>query len=212
MAEDAAAVLDALQWSSAHVVGHSLGGMIAQSLAIEHPERVLSLTSISSTPGAGIGRFRLTTALRLITVNPIGFLGRPPRTAEQAGNRLLRGNRITGSPGFPTDERWLRDMATVSFERGFDPAADARQQAAAWTCGDLRPRLAGLGMPTLVLHGSCDVLVRPAGGIATAAAIPGARLELIAGMGHDLPREVWPLIADMIRAVAEKARYGDHHP
>lgn len=207
MAADAVAVMDALQWPSAHVVGHSLGGMIAQVLAIGYPERVRSLTSISSTPEARIGRFRLVTALRLICANPKGFFRRPPRTAEEAGDRLVRGHRITGSPDFPTEETRLRDIATASFERGHDPAAEARQQSAAWASGDLRPRLAELRVPTLVLHGARDVLVRPAGGMATADAIPDSKLVLIAGMGHDLPPGLWPMIADMIRSVADDARH-----
>jgi pimeloyl-ACP methyl ester carboxylesterase len=205
MADDASAVMDALEWPSANVVGHSLGGMIAQMLAIRYPHRVRSLTSISSTPEPGLSRLRLRTALRLLRANPKDFFGKPPRTAEEAGDRLVRGHRVTGSPNFPVDETWLRGVAAASFERGPEPAAWARQESAAWVSGDLRPRLAELRVPTLVLHGSSDVLLRPSGGMATADAVPNSRLALIAGMGHDLPPDLWPMIANMIRAVADDA-------
>jgi pimeloyl-ACP methyl ester carboxylesterase len=197
--------MDALGWRSANVVGHSLGGMIAQMLAIQYPHRVRSLTSISSTPEPGLSRLRLMTALRLLRINPKDFLGRPPRTADEAGDRLVRGHRITGSPDFALDETWLREVAAASFGRGPEPAAWARQESAAWASGDLRPRLSELRVPTLVLHGSSDVLIRPSGGQATADAVPNSRLSLIEGMGHDLPRDLWPMIANMIRAVADDA-------
>jgi pimeloyl-ACP methyl ester carboxylesterase len=205
MADDAAAVMDALGWRSANVVGQSLGGMIAQMLAIRYPDRVRSLTSISSTPEPGLSRLRLVTALRLLRMNPKDFFGKPPRTAEEAGDRLVRGHRITGSPNFALDETWLREVAAASFERGPEPAAWARQESAAWGSGDLRPRLSELRVPTLVLHGSSDVLVRPSGGMATAAAVPNSRLVMIGGMGHDLPRDLWPMFANMIRATADAA-------
>jgi pimeloyl-ACP methyl ester carboxylesterase len=203
MADDAVAVMDALGWRSANVVGQSLGGMIAQMLAIRYPHRVRSLTSISSTPEPGLSRLRLMTALRLLRMNPKDFFGKPPRTAEEAGDRLVRGHRVTGSPNFALDETWLRGVAAAAFERGPEPAAWARQECAAWASGDLRPRLSELRMPTLVLHGSSDVLVRPSGGRATAAAVPNSRLVLIEGMGHDLPPGLWLKIANMIRAVAD---------
>ncbi|WP_220032519.1 alpha/beta fold hydrolase [Mycolicibacterium moriokaense] len=206
MADDAAAVMDALGWRSANVVGHSLGGMIAQMLAIQYPHRVRSLTSISSTPEPGLSRLRLMTALRLLCTNPKDFFGKPPRTAEEAGDRLIRGYRITGSPNFALDETWLREVAAASFGRGPEPAAWARQESAAWASGDLRPRLSELRVPTLVLHGSSDVLVRPTGGMATADAVPNSRLVLVGGMGHDLPSDLWPMIANMIRAVADDAK------
>jgi len=205
MADDAAAVMDALGWRTANVVGQSLGGMIAQMLAIRYPHRVRSLASISSTPEPGLSRLRPVTALRLLWANPKDFFGKPPRTAEEAGDRLVRGHRITGSLNFALDETWLRDVAAASFERGPEPTAWARQASAAWGSGDLRPRLSELRVPTLVLHGSSDVLVRPSGGMATADAVPNSRLVIIEGMGHDLPHELWPMIANMIRAVADDA-------
>ncbi|MDT5068295.1 MAG: hypothetical protein QOK02_4450 [Mycobacterium sp.] len=205
MADDAAAVMDALGWRAANVVGHSLGGMIAQMLAIRYPHRVRSLTSISATPEPGLSQMRLVTILRLLRANPKDFLGRPPRTAEEAGDRQVRGQRITGSRDFALDETWLREVAAASFERGPEPAARARQESAAWGSGDLRPRLSALRVPTLVVHGSSDILVRPSGGRATADAVPSSRLVMIRGMGHDLPRDLWPMFANMIRAIADDA-------
>jgi pimeloyl-ACP methyl ester carboxylesterase len=203
MADDASAVLDALGWPSAHIVGHSMGGMIAQALAIRHPDRVRSLTSISATPSPHIGRPRPATILRMLRANPADFIGRRPHGPVEAAERLVRGHRVIGSPGYPLDEAWLRSIARLRYARGGHyPAARARQEAAVWATGDLRTALAALHIPTLVLHGQADPIVRPDGGIATAAAIPNATVVLLAGMGHDLPRALWPNIIDRIRTIA----------
>jgi pimeloyl-ACP methyl ester carboxylesterase len=189
MADDAIAVLDALGWASAHIVGVSLGGMIAQTVAIRHPERVRSLTSIASTPSPRIGRPRLG----VLSV----FGGREVYSREAAGERTVKVFRAIGSPGHPRDEGWLREVGRRAYDRGHDPAGARRQLAAIVASEDRRPGLAGIRVPTLVLHGEADPLVRPSGGRATAAAIPGARLVMYPGMGHDLP-QAWPDIVEEI--------------
>jgi pimeloyl-ACP methyl ester carboxylesterase len=206
MADDAVAVLDALGWRAAHVVGRSLGGMIAQTMAVRYPSRVLSLTSISSTPSPRIGRANLGTLLRLLLANPAVLRNRPPASAEEAAEQMVRGHRVIGSPGYPLDEAWLRQVGRSMYERGgFDAAGRQRQNAAILAGGDRRPALAAVRVPALVVHGEADPLVRIAGGRETAAAIPGARLVTFPGMGHDLPRELWPKIVGEIRAVADRA-------
>lgn len=204
MADDAVAVLDALSWPAAHVVGRSLGGMIAQVMAVRHPSRVLSLTSISSTPSARIGRASLGLVLRMLLANPAAARDRPPASADEAGEQMVRGHQVVGSPGYPLDEAWLRDVGRRMFERGgIDPDGRQRQNAAILAGADRRSALAALRVPTLVVHGEADPLVRVIGGRATAAAIPGAKLVTFAGMGHDLPRELWPAIIEEIRALAD---------
>lgn len=197
MAGDAVAVLDALGWESAHVVGASMGGMIAQALAIEHPERVRSLTSIMSTPSPRIGRPTTAAAAALLSA--------PPRTADEAAERLVRVGRVIGSPGFPADEEWLRSYARKAFARCHDPSG-VRRQLAAINASPSRVRgLRGVRVPTLVVHGADDVLVRPSGGRATAAAVPGARLLMLPGMGHSLPQELWDTV---VEGVADLVRQG----
>lgn len=198
MADDAVAVLDALGWASAHVVGVSLGGMIAQTVAGRHPARVRSLTSISSTPAPSIGRPH-PRALRAL-------LRRPARTREEAARQVVDVFRVIGSPAYPRDEEWLSDAAGRSYDRAHDPAGGRRQLAAITASGDRRPLLARVGAPTLVVHGDADPLVRLSGGRATAAAVPGARLVVHRGMGHDLPGELQPLIAAEVTAVADRWR------
>jgi pimeloyl-ACP methyl ester carboxylesterase len=197
MADDAVAVMDALGWSSAHVVGASLGGMIAQTIAIRHPDRVRSLTSIMSTPSPRIGRPRLD-ALAMLAAPEV-------RNRERAGERMVRVFRVIGSPAYPHDDEWLREVGRRAFDRSHDPAGVRRQLAAIAASGDRRPGLAGVRAPTLVLHGDADPLVRPSGGRATAAAVPGSRLVMVPGMGHDLPRVLWPHFIGEISRVAEAA-------
>jgi pimeloyl-ACP methyl ester carboxylesterase len=203
MADDAAAVLDALGWPSAHIVGHSMGGMIAQTLAIRHPDRVRSLTCISSTPSPDIGRMRPMTMLRLLRANPAVLARRRPRGPAEAAKWLVRGHRVIGSPRYPLDEAWLRHVGELMYARGgFDPDARARQAAAILAGGDRRLALAALRIPTLVLHGQADPLIRPEAARATATAIPDANLVLVPGMGHALPEVLWPTIIGHIRAFA----------
>jgi len=202
MAADACAVMDALSWQSAHVVGTSLGGMIAQTLAIRRPGRVRSLTSIMSTPSS-----RIATRPTLAVIRVLAKLGGTPATsAEEAGEEAVVFKRAIGSPGYPMDEEAVRDIGRRSFER--HPGAsedDLRQRAAVVASGDRRKALAAVHIPALVLHGEEDPLVRPKGGRATAAAIPGAKLVTYPGMGHDLPRALWPSMIDEITALAARA-------
>jgi pimeloyl-ACP methyl ester carboxylesterase len=194
MADDAVSVMDARGWQRAHIMGVSMGGMIAQTVAIRHPDRVRSLTSVSSTPSPYIGRPTLS-AQRIL-------LMRAARTADEAASRLVRQSRIIGSPGFPHDEQWLRDYGRWSFEQGPDPAGARRQLAAVMASGSRLHALHRVTAPTLVIHGSDDPLIRPVGGRATAQAVPGARLSLHAGMGHDLPPALWSRIAADVAHVA----------
>jgi pimeloyl-ACP methyl ester carboxylesterase len=191
MADDAAGLLGALGIERAHVVGASMGGMIAQTVAIRHPDRVLSLVSIMSNTGA-----RLTgqPALRVLPM----FLRRTPRDREAYIEHTVGLYGVIGSPAFERDEAELRELAARAFERGIDPAGTGRQLAAIQAERDRTPQLRRVTAPTLVIHGTHDRLVSPSGGRATAKAVPGARLLTIKGMGHDMPRAVWPQIIDGI--------------
>jgi pimeloyl-ACP methyl ester carboxylesterase len=198
LARDAVGLLDCLEVESAHVIGASMGGMIAQVLAIEHPERVLSLTSIMSTTGS---RRVGNPALR---VYPF-FVRRPPRDPAKFADRMVRLFRVIGSQGFERNEEDIRQIARVSLERGHDPAGTGRQLAAVFASADRTRALAGVSAPTVVIHGARDRMVAASGGRATAKAIPGARLVTIDGMGHDLPRGAWPRIIDAIAENAARA-------
>lgn len=193
MAADAVAVLDALGWESAHVLGISMGGMIAQTLAIEHPRRVRSLTSIMSTPSPWIGRPTFEAASVLAV--------RQARTAQEAGERVLSTFRVIGSPGYPLDEEWLRRYGRLAFSRSADGTGGRRQLAAINASPSRVAGLRAVRVPTLVVHGEADPLVRPIGGRATAAAVPGARLVTYPGMGHNLPRELWSSIVGEVAAL-----------
>jgi pimeloyl-ACP methyl ester carboxylesterase len=194
LADDAVAVMDAQGWRTAHVMGVSMGGMIAQTVAIEHPERVRSLISLSSTPSPRIGRPRPSFYLSLAA--------RQGRTADQVADRLVRQSRIIGSPAYPVDEAWVRSYAHTAFARGHDPAGTQRQLAAVMASGGRVRRLRRVTAPTLVMHGEADRLIRPIAARVTAAAVPGARLVTFPGMGHHLPRELWPAIAAEVAQVA----------
>ena len=196
LADDAVAVLDDLGWVSAHVVGLSLGGMIAQTLAGRYPDRVRTLTSISSTPSPRIGR----PHLRAMPV----LLSRAAPDRRTAADHVVKIFRVIGSPDYPRDEAWLREVAGESHDRAHDPIGIRRRLAAIVSSSDRRPLLARLQMPALVVHGDSDLLVRPSGGRATAAAIPGARLVTFPGMGHDLPAALQPAIVDEIAALARR--------
>ena len=199
MADDGVGLLDQLGIARAHVVGASMGGMIAQTMAVRHPDRVLTLVSIMSNTGA---RWSGQPSPRLYGI----LLKRAPADREGFVERQVEVLRRIGSPGFPRDEDDLRQMATMSFERGHDPAAAGRQLAAILASGDRTEQLRSIRVPTLVIHGDKDRFVPPSGGRATGKAIPGARLLMIAGMGHDLPRGAWPQIID---AIAENAARAD---
>lgn len=195
MARDAIGVLDTLGVAEAHVVGVSLGGMIAQVLALDYPERVLSLTSIMSTPGPDVAP--PTPAALNALLSP------PPQDRAEMLDRRVSNAAVWGSPGL-YDESALRAMAGRCWDRRYDPTGSARQFGAIVASGNRTERLLQMDMPTLVIHGTADELIPPAGGDATAAAIPGARLMVVEGMGHDLPRPLWPRLVESISGFARQ--------
>jgi pimeloyl-ACP methyl ester carboxylesterase len=198
LADDGAALLEVLGIKRAHVIGASMGGMIAQTIAIRHPRRVMSLVSIMSNTGARFsGQPRPSTYSALI--------GRIPSDRDAYIEHTVRIFSLIGSPGFERDEDDLRRRAGISYDRGRNPAGSARQLAAIIASGDRTRRLREIRVPTLVIHGTKDRLVAPSGGRATAKAIPGARLLRIEGMGHDLPRGAWPQMIDGIVETAARA-------
>jgi len=198
MAADAVALLDALGLEGAHIVGASLGGMIAQTIAIEHPSRVRSLTSIMSTTGdRSVGQATQEATAALLA---------PPATSrEEAMDRTVAAFRVIGSPGFELDEAELRERTGLSYDRAFDPGGVARQLVGVLASPDRTVALADVRAPTLVVHGADDPLIDVSGGRATAEAVPGAELIVIDGMGHDLPRALWPQITDRIAGLAGRA-------
>lgn len=198
MAADTVGLMDHLGIESAHLVGASMGGMIVQSTVIDHPHRVRSLTSIMSTTGSRrVGHPSYKTFGLL--------LGKPPREREAAIERVIKTFKLIGSPSYPFEEARVREIAGRSFDRGHSQAGIARQLHAITASGDRTPSLRKLGVPALVIHGKNDVLVSPSGGRATAKAIPGARLKMVDGMGHDLPRALWPSFVKEIAANAARA-------
>lgn len=198
MARDAAGLLDALGIDSAHVVGASMGGFIAQRLVLDHPARVRSLSLVMTSTGSWrVGRPNPGVLLRLGRRRPIA-----DRWA--AADAVVDTFRLIGSSGYPFDEARLRDVAERSYDRAFDPDGYLRQLAAVMAQRDRSGELGRVRLPAVVLHGLDDPLVSPSGGRALARAIPDARFVGFSGMGHDLPRELWPLFADEICAVAAR--------
>jgi pimeloyl-ACP methyl ester carboxylesterase len=202
MADDAAGLLAHLGLGAAHVMGASLGGMIAQTLAVRHPARVRSLCSIMSTTGnPRVARARPRAARTL--------LSKPPGDRDGYIDHMVKSFDAIGSPGFPVDEARLRARLRAGFDRGRDPFGARRQLLAIAASGDRTRALQTLNVPTLVVHGLEDPLVPPTAGRATAAAIPGARLLEIPGMGHDLPRGAWPRVVEAIaQNAARSANWG----
>lgn len=197
MASDVAGLIDHLGFTSAHVVGASLGGMVGQHLALEHCDHVRSLTSIMSTPG---GRRYLPEprALRAL------FSPRPT-TAEEAGRHIEAMFSIIGSPLFPIDGARLRAIGELSYQRGMNPRGFLRHFAAVMASGDRRPKLPACNVPTLVIHGSRDPMFPLRAGRDMARMVPNATWLPIAGMGHDLPPSLWPVLARAIARHAERA-------
>jgi pimeloyl-ACP methyl ester carboxylesterase len=202
MADDAAGLLSELELAPAHVIGASMGGMIAQTLAARHPEKVRSLVSMMSNTGSR------RAGQPLPRVYPI-FLRRAPRGREAFIEHAARLFAKIGSRGLPQDEDDIRALAAVSYDRDHDRAGPGRQLAAIIASGDRTAEVRGITAPTLVIHGTADPLVTPLGGRATARAIPGAKLMWIEGMGHDLPRAAWP---ELIDAIAEHTARADGVP
>jgi pimeloyl-ACP methyl ester carboxylesterase len=207
MTDDAVAVLDALGWESAHLFGHSQGGLVAQRIALRHPRRVRTLTSCAAVPsdarGAAVLRYvRLPFLARLARLRfPAG------REGDVAAGLALA--RAIASPGYPFDEHDARIRVERELDSGLpsgvrDTRAQARQTSAPWH----GPWLREMRVPTLVLHGAQDPLLRSSAGRHTAAAIPGARYLELPGTGHDLPSAVWPKVAQEVRALADAA--ADH--
>ncbi|MGI8532869.1 MAG: alpha/beta fold hydrolase [Geodermatophilaceae bacterium] len=200
MAADTVGLLDALDLDSVHLLGVSLGGMVAQQLTIDAPGRVRSLTSMLSTPDMSLGSATPAAAMAL--------LAPPASTREQAMDRSAGIAAVIGSPEMERDEAWSREAAGVAWDRNNDPAGVTRQFAAIRLSPDRRPGLATLDVPALVIHGAADPLIQLDGGVATAQAIPGAQLMVIPGMGHDLPRAVWSQVVDAIAGLVHRVEFG----
>lgn len=200
MAKDAVGLLSALGIDKAHIAGASMGGMIAQLVAANHPDRVLSLTSIMSTTGNPALPQGKPEALAALMAPPAD-----PSNLESVVERGVSAWKVIGSPGYPTDETILREQILRDFRRSFYPVGMTRQMAAILTNGDRRPKLKTIKVPTVVLHGADDPLVPVAGGKDTAENIPGAELRIVPGMGHDFAVALVGTFADAITAAAQRA-------
>ena len=200
MADDAVGLLDALGIEKAHICGISMGGMIAQTIALNHQQRVLSLISIYSHTG--------NPALPPPTPEALEYLITPPPMEREANiTYTLAVWRTFSGKGFPLDEDWHRKIAAQAYDRAFYPEGVARQMAAVLSQKNRKSELASVAVPTLVIHGADDPLVPVEGGKETAEAIPGAELIIIDGMGHDLPHDgngAWPQIVDAIANHTQK--------
>jgi pimeloyl-ACP methyl ester carboxylesterase len=202
MAGDATGLLDHLGIDRAHVVGVSMGGMIAQTIAIEHPDRALSLTSIMSTTG------RRRVGFQNPKVYPM-LLSSAGRTRDSYVARSLKGSKVIGSPAFPSDDVMARDRAYETYDRGWTASGVTRQMLAVLTQDDRTAALGELDLPALVIHGLNDPLVHKSGGKATADAIPGAEHLEIAGMAHDMPAQLYSTHIDAIERTAARVTTAD---
>ena len=198
MADDAIAVLDACGVEQAHVMGLSMGGMIVQTLAIEHPERLLSMTSVMSTTGEPEYMKSSPEAYAVLT-------GPPATDRESYVANQIAGLRVFGSPAYADEARW-RAAAEQSYDRSFTPDGTRRQFMAVGASGSRADGLRSVTTPTLVIHGSADTLIDPIGGRRTAELVPGARFELIDGMGHDYPPQLWERWVDLVAGHVFAAR------
>jgi pimeloyl-ACP methyl ester carboxylesterase len=198
MAADTVGLLDALDVDAAHFVGLSLGGAIAQTIAIEHPTRILSLTSMMSTTGAmTVGQPNMETLKAVF--------GGPPATTRQAViDRAVRVFSVISSPTYPADLAAIAERTGLAWDRGHDEIAIGRQGVASVASGDRTSRLQEVNVPTLVIHGLADPICDASGGRATAAAIPGAELVLIDGLGHSLPSGLWERFADHVAHIVKR--------
>lgn len=198
MAADTIGLMNALRFDSVHLVGMSMGGMIAQTIAIEYPARVRSLTSMLSTTGnPSVGQPDFSV---------LSQLGTPPYNDRQGYiNWRVRSLKAIGATAYPFDEETAIETAGLSWDRDHDPLALTRQAVAVLKSGDRTPMLQNLDIPTLVIHGKSDKMIDVSGGIATAAAIPNARLVLFDGMGHGLPQALWTEIPDLIADLVQQA-------
>jgi pimeloyl-ACP methyl ester carboxylesterase len=203
MAKDVIGLMDTLGIKSAHLVGASMGGMIAQEVAISFPQRVRSLTSIMSTTGDP----KVPPPTREATAV---LMAPPPATKEEYFIRFAQTWKVLRVGSFPEDEKLDRSRAERTYARGLNPAGVGRQLRAILASGSRKERLASVTAPTLVIHGTVDPLVRPEGGKDTAASIPGAKLLMIEGMGHALPIPMWPQIIDAIDQHAHAAAKTKH--
>lgn len=191
MAADTVGLLDVLGLKSAHFVGASMGGFISQMVAIEYPERVRSLTCIMSTTGdMSVGQPAPDTFNLLAGPQPIN--------REEAMEQAVRNFRVVGSPGFPLDEDEIRQRAGLAYDRSYDPKGMMRQAISVIASGDRTSRLRSINVPTLVIHGDSDKMCDVSGGRAIAAAVKGSELVIIEGMGHNLPRPLWPRLISLI--------------
>jgi pimeloyl-ACP methyl ester carboxylesterase len=202
MARDVIAVLDAAGAAKAHVAGVSMGGMIAQTVAIEHPARVLSITSIMSATGAPGTMDSTPEAAAVLNVPPPD----PKADFEAFVAQGIKNARTIGSPAYPWDEAFIRERVIAEYRRAFNPAGVGRQMAAIRADGDRTARLSTLSVPAVVLHGADDPLLLAKAGEQTARAIPGAELRIVPGMGHDLPPGVYDIVVDAIVAAASRAK------
>lgn len=202
MAKDVIAVLDAAGVKKAHVAGVSMGGMITQAVAIAHPDRVLSITSIMSATGAPGAMNSTPEAAAVLNVPPPD----PKADFEAYVVQGIKNARIIGSPAYPWEEDELRQRVIEEHQRAYNPAGVGRQMAAIRADGDRTARLSRISVPCVVLHGADDPLLMAGAGKQTAEAIPGAELRIIPGMGHDLPPGLYDIFVDAITAAAARAK------
>ena len=203
LADDALGLMDVLGWERAHVVGASMGGMIAQLMSIRGPDRVASLTSIMSHPGDRLSKIPRPRAMQ-------AMLASRPRTAEETGESWVKlfAEIGSGPPHFRIDPDERYALGKLHFERGPSPQGFVRQMMAILASPDRRPALRGLDVPALVVRGTADPLVRHRGGVQTALNLRHGELMSIEGMGHDLPPEVWPRLCDAIEHVSQRGSVG----
>jgi pimeloyl-ACP methyl ester carboxylesterase len=201
MAADTVGLLDVLGLKSAHFVGASMGGFIAQMVAIEYPKRIRSLTTIMSTTGNPAVGQPAPDTMRLMG-------GTPPSTREEVMEQAVKNLRVVGSPNYPLDEDDIRQRAGIAYDRSYDRLGMVRQAVAVIASGDRTTRLQSIKVPTLVIHGDSDRMCDVSGGKAIAEAIKGAELVIIEGMGHNFPRPLWSKITSLITNLVHRVEAG----